>query len=401
MKSAEQSPATLRRFRCAPPARLRRDVRQQIICVMNSLTSGYYWVVKSLALAFICGLFFSYAPSVVVHRNVKLPPAYELKADQPFADTSQLNEPAHEVERLHGAKLTPRITGSILLWVSNQASFHPYLPASLFGFIFLTSGIVVAYQITGDRVSGCLMGLLFAGLHASSACFSINWMPKPFDGVAIGLLGLSAACRSRPWFLFLLCFAACWTDERAIQGMLFLAVLFHAWPNDENVLRYRPLFILGGAVAMYLATRLFIAMALGWRSPDMNLMSPPMKLAVSFAQLAAWTSFEGGWLIIGSALLMMARAKAYVRLGVLSCAIVLAIAASLIVLDTSRVGAFSFPLVLAALAHLQHAKLPSSQIRQILGFSSIITLLAPNYEIIVGVAVKWLPSFISYLLLSG
>lgn len=29
MKSAEQSPATLRRFRCAPPARLRRDVRDK------------------------------------------------------------------------------------------------------------------------------------------------------------------------------------------------------------------------------------------------------------------------------------------------------------------------------------------------------------------------------------
>jgi len=367
---------------------------------MNILTSGRFWVVKCLALAFVCGLIFSYAPSVIVHRNVELPPAYTLKANHPFADTSQLKEPAHEGERLHGAKLTPRITGSILLWISNRASFHPYLPASLFGFIFLASGIIVAYRITSDRVSACLMGLLFAGLYTSSACFSINWMPKPFDGVAIGLLGLSAACRNRPWFLLLSCFAACWTDERAIQGMLLLAVLFHAWPNEEKDLRYRPLFLIGGAVVMYIATRILVAMTLGWHSPDMNLMNPPLKLVVSFAQLAAWTSFEGGWLIISSALLLMASAKEYLRLGVLSCAIVLAIVTSLIVIDTSRVGAFSFPLILAALAHLQHAKLPPSQIRHILGFSALITLLAPNYEIIVGVAVKWLPSSIVHLFLS-
>lgn len=368
---------------------------------MDKLTSGNYWIVKSLALAFFCGLVFSYAPSVVVDRNVELPPAYALKAERPFADTSQLNVPTHEGERLHGAKLTPRITGSTMLWISNKASFHPYLPATLFGFIFLASGIVVACQITGDRVSGCLMGLLFAGLYASSACFSVNWMPKPFDGVAIGLIGLSAAFRERPWYLFTSSFLACWTDERAIQGIILLIVLFYIWPCEEKQKHHSPFIFMGGAIAAYLATRLIVSMVLGWNTPDMNLMSPSFKLAVSFAQLATWTAFEGGWLIIGAAIMMIVQSKAYMRLGVLVCAILAAIACSLIVLDTSRVGAFSFPLILVALAYLQRERMPSSQIRQILAFGAVITLMSPNYEIIIGVAVKWLPSMLVHLVFSG
>lgn len=69
-----------------------------------------------------------------------------------------------------------------------------------------------------------------------------------------------------------------------------------------------------------------------------------------------------------------------------------AIASSLIVLDTCRVGAFSFPFIFAARAQLHRAGMPSSQIHKILAFSAAITPLAPNYEIIVGVAVRWLPS---------
>lgn len=244
------------------------------------------------------------------------------------------------------------------------------------------------------------MGLLFAGLYASSACFSINWMPKPFDGVAIGLIALSAELRDKPWWPFLTSFLACWTDERAIQSIIFLAVLFHAWPCAEKDRCYRPLLIMGGSVLAYFVTRSLVALALGWHSPDMNLLSPPFALVLSFAQLAMWTAFEGGWIIIGSAVLIMVLTKEYLRLGFLVCAILVAIANSLIVLDTSRVGAFSFPLILAALAQLHRAGMPSSQIHQILAFSAAITLLAPNYEIIVGVAIKWLPPMLVYLVLS-
>lgn len=364
------------------------------------LISGDWWALKCLALAFLCGLIFSYAPAVAIHRNVDLPPAYSLKAEHPLADTSQLKEPAHEGERLHGAKLTPRLTGSFLLWMARHASLHPYLPASLFGLLFLLSGIIAAHQITGDRLSGLLLGLLYAGLYASSACFAINWMPKPFDGVAIGLVGLASMLRGRPWCLFLSCFLACWADERAMQGLFFIALLFHAWPCADRNARYRPLLVMGAAVVSYLLTRFGVALALGWHAPDMNLMSPPWSQAVSFVQPAAWTSFEGGWFIMGSALLLMTKMKAHVRLGVLSCALVLAITASIVVLDASRVGAFSFPLILVALAYLQHANMPALELRRLLGLSAAMTLLAPNYEIIVGVAVKWLPSALAYLVLA-
>lgn len=370
------------------------------VITIKAFTTGRYWIAKCLALSFVCGLLFSYAPSVIVHRNVELPPAYALKAKHPFADTSQLTEPAHEGERLHGAKLTPRITGSIFLWLSNREGLHPYLPATLFGFIYLVSGVITAYNITGDRESGCLMGLLFAGLYASSACFSINWMPKPFDGIALGLLGLSAVFRNMSYALLPICFLACWTDERVIQGVFLLAVLFQAWPEADRNSRLRPIFVMLTSVLLYVLTRLLLAVVLRWHSPDGNLMSPTLKLAISFAQLSAWSSFEGGWLLIGIALSVLVRERLYFQLIILLISAVFSITASLIVLDTSRVGAFSFPLILAAVAHLQRAHLDRSQIRLIIGIGAALSLLAPNHEIIAGMAVKWLPPYIVYVLLS-
>lgn len=51
----------------------------------------------------------------------------------------------------------------------------------------------------------------------------------------------------------------------------------------------------GGSVLVYFAIRSLVALALGWHSSDMNLMSPRFALVLSFAQLAIWTACEGGW----------------------------------------------------------------------------------------------------------
>ena len=83
-----------------------------------------------------------------------MPPAYELKAREPFADTSRLAIPDNPYERSHGSKLTPRVAGSLLLHLAFRAGVNPYVPATAMGFLFLISGIAAGRQITGDRTVG-------------------------------------------------------------------------------------------------------------------------------------------------------------------------------------------------------------------------------------------------------
>ncbi|MCJ8331998.1 MAG: hypothetical protein HRT89_19735, partial [Lentisphaeria bacterium] len=78
------------------------------------------WIFKSLLIVSFAAVVFSSAPAVFFQKDIQLPPAYELKSQKPFADTSKLTIPPHDGERSHGAKLTPRLLGSVSLWLSSK-----------------------------------------------------------------------------------------------------------------------------------------------------------------------------------------------------------------------------------------------------------------------------------------
>ena len=75
-----------------------------------------------------------------------------------------------------------------------------------------------------------------------------------------------------------------------------------------------------------------------------------------------------------------------------------AISACLVVLDTSRVAAFAFPVIVIALAVLENYR-SETELRRIFGAAAMVSLLAPNFEVIAGVTVKWLPPLFLILLL--
>lgn len=367
--------------------------------VFDLFTQGPLWIIESWIFVIFMALVFTCSPAIWVNKDITLPPAYELKADHPFADTSTLTIPAHEGERSHGAKLTPRLVGSILLNIATRASCHPYLPATLFGCLFLLSGIVIGFQITHDRLVALFIGLIFSGLYATSACFSINLMPKPFDGVVIGLLGLTLISIQRPWLLATTSFLSCWSDERAVLSLLFIAVVVLSWPSVNIQKKLRQCSIIALSIVSYVATRLVITFALGWQVPDISYIGDNIQLSLLFAQVAAWLCFKGGWIPIVYVLFVLHKQQAYMRLALISCAILLAIVSCLIVLDASRASAFAFPLIPACFALLTDSGTDKRDMRIIAGVSAVVTLLSPNYEIIIGVAVKWLRPFPFFIFL--
>jgi len=368
--------------------------------ILDGITSGPFWPLKCMLVNLVAVLLFTCAPAVLVRdRDMRLPPAYALKAEHPLADTGQVTVAGQPGEQSHGAKLTPRLVGSLTLWAARKAAWHPYFPATLFGIVFLLSGVLVAYRITGDRAVGLFAGLLFSGLYATSACFSVNYVPKPFDGVAIGLLGATLMAIPKTGLLGAAAFLCCWTDERGVLSLAFVALVIAVWPGMDRHARRRRCGALVVAAAAYGISRVIMARALGWAAPDAGMVGISLPLGASFAQLAAWSAFEGGWLVIGWALWLLIQRQAYGRLAFAMASLAVAVAASLQVLDASRSAAFAFPLILAALAVLKDADVDGSELRRVTALSAAITLLAPNLEVIIGSPVRWLPPYVPYLLL--
>lgn len=361
--------------------------------------AGYWWL-KYLMIVSIATVLFTSVPSVLIYEEVVLPPAYELKAQHPLADTSNLTIPRQLGEKSHGAKLTPRLAGSLLLYWAKKLSLHPYLPATLFGIIFLFSGIWIGYQVTGDRLIGLFVGMTFAGLSAAAASFSIVGTPKPFDGVAIGLLGMTMISARRHWLLAILSFLSCWTDERAIISLFFIACLVIAWPAFDSRAALSRCLTIAGAVGAYLVTRLALSAVLGWGTPDFSYVGVPPG-ALLFSPLAVWSCFEGGLIAIVMAVLVLCKHRDYAGLFLLVGSIVVAVVPCVLVLDLSRTSSFAFPVIPMCYALLKRHGATTHELRSLAGTAGVISLLAPNFKIITGITVQWVPSFLPGLFGDG
>ena len=356
------------------------------------ILGGSSWRWLCLGTVLLAAFLFSTAPAVWVHTELPLPPAYELKAQNPFADTTALTIPEHEGERSHGAKIAPRLVGSILLYVARSLGLHPYWPAALFGALFLLGGIEIGFRLTKDRVIGLFMGLTFAGLYATSGSFGMNWMPKPFDGVAMGMLGLAMLGLGRPWLWAGAAFLSLWTDERSLVALGLLALLICVYPGWTKKQQWTHWISLGVACVAYGIARIALILLLQWNMPDTSMLGHPLRLVFIFIPVAAWTCFEGGWILVLYAGRSLYQARAPL-LWLYSTAAALAILSCLIVLDISRAAMFAFPMIPVALAALQKQGTNLRELRLLMGASAAVSLLSPNFEIILGRAVQWLPAF--------
>ncbi len=359
----------------------------------TSFAGGVTDLFKSLAICLVASCLFSCLPAIYWNRDVQLPPAYELKSHSPLADTATLTIPNHPGERSHGAKLTPRLLSAIALYGATSLSLHPYLPATLGGVAFLACGIIVGTRLTRDRHAGLWMGLLLAGLYASNACFAINHGPKPFDGIAIGLVAIAMMLVDRPVGFAIAAYLACWTDERAIVSLVLIGAMCLVRQDYGAAMRKSRWIMLAGVLLIYALTRLALSRALGWTASDTSMLGVSPIAALSYAQMAGWTAFEGGWAlcIVAAALAMRRGAKGDAN--VLAASVVIAITSCLVVLDISRASAFTFPVLFIALAILvKHAQSLRPFIRPALMAAAIVTLVSSNVEIISGIAYTPLPT---------
>lgn len=176
------------------------------------MLSGSGWQLKVLLFCWLFGACFSYNLEWVVPSGIPLPRAYEEKSLRPLVPVDTENWTGHEGEISHGKKINTRLAGSLLLWLGVKAGLTPYAVSSCFGLLFLFCFLRSSFRAVPDRWSAFLFCLMVTGLFASSSAFAVTFMPKPFDGIALGFLGL--ALLPHLGLVFLGTFLGGWTDER-------------------------------------------------------------------------------------------------------------------------------------------------------------------------------------------
>jgi hypothetical protein len=363
------------------------------------------WLGCGLAACVVATAVFSCAPEVLLRRPIPLSAAYRAKSHDPFADTQTVTEDLPG-ERSHSAKLTPRVFGAVLLAAARVTGQHPYLPATLFGFVFLLSGLVVGQRLTSERMLGLTLGLTYAGLYAAADCFSMNLGPKPFDGVALGLVGLVTMALPHPWLTAATAFLALWTDERAAVALGLVAVLVAAWPAASGRQRASMWAALLAAAIAYAITRAATALACGWAPPDFSDVlvlrgSRPTPIAtylVTYWNIGAWLCCEGAWCLVGFAIWRLWQTGRTFFAAVFAAAAVAAVASCFVVLDVSRAASYAFPLIPAAYAVLAADPEGRRLLLPLAAAAAGITLLAPNFEVVIGYTVRYILPLLPRLL---
>lgn len=363
------------------------------------------WLAGGLVTCVVATVVFSCAPVLLLGRPTALSAAYQAKSQNPFTDTTTVAEPLPG-ERSHSAKLTPRVFGSILLAAARATGQHPYLPASLFGLVFLLSGLVVGTRLTGDRWLGLALGLTYAGLYAAADCFAVNLGPKPFDGIAIGLVGLVTMMLPHPGLMATAAFLALWTDERTAVALGLVAVLIAAWPDASPRQRQKLWAALATAVLAYAISRAVTAIACGWAPPDMSDVlvlrgpraAPIATYLATYWNIGTWLCCEGAWCLVGVAIWRLWQTGRKPFAGVFGAAAIAAVASCFVVLDVSRASSYAFPLIPAAYAVLAADTDGRRMLPVLAAAATGTTLLAPNFEVVIGYTVRYIQPLLPRLL---
>lgn len=153
---------------------------------------------------------------------------------------------------------------------------------------------------------------------------------------------------------------------------------------------------LAAAVIAYFVSRLLIAHALGWASPDLSNLGILPK-ALLFSPLAVWSCFEGSLVTIVITARVLIGRRDSVALWLLLGAVALAVIPCLLALDIARSSCFAYPVIPMAYALLKKHGSSAHELRTLAGLAGVISLLTPNFEIIMGTTIDWVPALLPSL----
>lgn len=244
--------------------------------------------------------------------------------------------------------------------------------------VLLVCLLLAAERACGDPVAAMAAALSVAGTYVGTSVWMDDW--GWFDNCAQAFMLLALVLR-RPFWAWSALLAAAFTDERALVAAPLIA-LFHAWTRGRRGLVWAPL----AAIPSYFLARLLVGAAFrittvtsaGIGTADMIL--PNLRVSM----LGAWSSLEGGWILVALGCLAALGGGNRRAAGFLSIATLVPVCASVAVIDFSRSASYAFPATLAALAlwagqsAAAGTTVDRATLRRWTAVAAAVSLLSPN-----------------------
>ena len=234
--------------------------------LLDRSLAGRWWLLVATAMATVVSLFFAFPTYDNLDTHSKDWVAIQKIADHPFNQDGLTN-----TDRAYN--FTFRVAVPL---VGGRLGLGPqgYLVLQgLAGIGMFAAAAHIVNRLTGRRRLGALVAMT-VGLMWAGACAFVE-LRGDFDAVAIALL--AAAMATRRWYLVTLCcFAAAWTDERAIPAIAFVMLFHHVVESRElgplKALRDpRVLGALGGLV-LHFVTRIGASVAFDLHQGDLGVL---------------------------------------------------------------------------------------------------------------------------------
>lgn len=251
---------------------------------------------------------------------------------------------------------------------------------SVLGFLFLYNIGKYIYKISSDKIITAFFIVSIANIFVSVWTFAD--IHGYGDGFAYFFL-LTALLSKNPVVIFFSLQIAFFTDERAVVAggyLLLWWIVTKAWDQNDFTLitLIKNAFIGESSVVwsawiVYLSIRFYVQ-ATYFPNHSYSTIGTPVLFADAHRNglgSSIWSTFEGTWLVMLAAALVMYMSRHYIILLALAVGFAVLIATGIYVHDIDRALSYGFPFLLIAIFILLKTASLSS-IRMILFFTMIV-----------------------------
>ncbi|TDB60875.1 hypothetical protein [Arundinibacter roseus] len=259
---------------------------------------------------------------------------------------------------------------------------------AVLGFIFLYLSSREVFRVTQDKVLTTFFALAFANI------FVFSWFLIDLAGYgdSFGYFFLLMAMLFRnPVLIFISMQGAFFTDERGVIASAYVVLwwvvqyLFKKTASERSSLvtifqsAFTPqVLAILAAMAAYVPFRSFI---MNNYFPDHAYTT--IGTPVLFADLhrwglgnSLWTSFEGMWLLMGAAVLVLYKTRNYWYAAACAFGFLILLVTGLLVHDVDRAFGYGFPFILIANRVLSYY-VPRHEHRKLMFIIALICLISP------------------------
>ena len=316
---------------------------RRLLARLDRLLSGRWWLLIVVGLALAISILAA-APSYEgFHPHNKDWSAVEHWIDHPFSQRG-----LDPTDRAYN--FTFRVTVPLVGGLLGLPPVGFLVLQGLAGVGLFAASAAVVERVTGSRRLAALVTIA-VGLTWAGACAFIE-LRANFDAVAIALLVAAMATRRVP-LVTLCCFAACWTDERAIPAVAFV-VLFHHVTTSRSVrwtsaLTNPASLAAVAGVVLHVITRVIATIHYDVHQPS-NLGVHYLSDQLSIIPVGMWTGLEGFWVVVAIATVLLWRIRERLQALAYVAVLVISILAAASVVDVTRSMAYLLPAAFTAIA---------------------------------------------------